>query len=58
MDDGIILESWSPVCNIQAFVEKTDKNYYFYLWVKPDTDESEIKRNKAVLDMQPCSYAG
>ena len=43
MDDGIILESWSPVCNIQAFVEKTDKNYYFYLWVKPDTDESEIK---------------
>ncbi|MBO4408693.1 MAG: suppressor of fused domain protein [Clostridiales bacterium] len=42
MENEIIVESWSPVSNIQAFVEKTDRNYYFYLWVNPNTSESEI----------------
>ena len=36
MENEVIVESWSPVCNIQAFVEKSDKNYYFYLWIDPD----------------------
>lgn len=39
----MILESWSPVCNIQAFVEKSDTCYYFYLWVNPMSDHPEIK---------------
>lgn len=39
----ILLEEWSPVCNIQAFVEKTDKCCYFYLWVKPGTDDAVMK---------------
>ena len=36
MENEVIVESWSPVCNIQAFVEKSDKNYYFYLWIDPE----------------------
>ena len=43
MDPQIILEEWSPVCNIQAFVEKSDNAYYFYLWVNPESDETEIR---------------
>ena len=34
----ILLEEWSPVCNIQAFVEETDSCCYFYLWIKPGMD--------------------
>ena len=26
-DSNIILESWSPVCDIQAFVEESEKCY-------------------------------
>lgn len=36
MENEVIVESCSPVCNIQAFVEKSDKNYYFYLWIDPE----------------------
>ena len=43
MDNEIIVESMSPVSNIQAFVEKSDKNYYFYMWVNPETPESDIR---------------
>lgn len=43
MESEIILEEWSPVCNIQAFVEKTDKTYYFYLWINPESEEPEIR---------------
>ncbi|MDE6221879.1 MAG: suppressor of fused domain protein [Lachnospiraceae bacterium] len=39
----ILLEEWSPVCNIQAFVEETDKCCYFYLWVKPGMDDAVMK---------------
>lgn len=41
--ETIILESWSPVCNIQAFVEETDKNCYLYLWFFPGTDNAYVK---------------
>lgn len=43
MEQEIILEDWSPVCNIQAFVEKTEKTYYFYLWENPEGAEPQIK---------------
>ncbi len=39
----IIVESWSPVCNIQAFVEKNDTCYYLYLWGNPSSDNPQIK---------------
>jgi len=39
----VILESWSPVCDIQAFVEKSDTCYYFYLWVHPMSENPSIK---------------
>jgi hypothetical protein len=39
----ILIESWSPVCNIQAFVEKSKSTIYFYLWVNPGTESSLIK---------------
>ncbi len=43
MEPEIIFEEWSPVCNIQAFVEKSDCAYYFYLWINPESDEHEIR---------------
>ena len=43
MDTEILIEEWSPVADIQAFVEKSDKNYYFYFWVNPHSDEPEVK---------------
>lgn len=39
----VIAESWSYVCNIQAFVEKSDTCYYFYLWINPESDHPKIK---------------
>lgn len=39
----IILEDWSPVCNINAFVEKSDTCYYFYLWFNPTSDNAKMK---------------
>lgn len=42
-ENDIILEEWSPVCDIQAFVEKSDTCYYFYLWINPATDHMEMK---------------
>lgn len=42
MENEVIVESCSPVCNIQAFVEKSDKNYYFYLWIDPE-NSGDIK---------------
>lgn len=43
MKSEIIFEDWSPVCNIQAFVEKTERAYYFYLWINPGSEEADIK---------------
>lgn len=39
----IIIESNSPVCDIQAFVEKTDTCYYLYLWGNPTSEQRYIK---------------
>ena len=43
METEIIIEEWSPVCNIQAFVEKSDNAYYFYLWINPESEEPELR---------------
>lgn len=42
-ENKILIESWSPVCNIQAFVEKSKTTVYFYLWVNPGSENSIIK---------------
>ncbi|MDE7322324.1 MAG: suppressor of fused domain protein [Lachnospiraceae bacterium] len=39
----ILLEEWSPVCNIHAFVEKTDTCCYFYLWINPGAENTAVK---------------
>lgn len=39
----ILIESWSPVCNIQAFAEESDACVYFYLWRNPNTNNSQVK---------------
>lgn len=39
----ILVESWSPSCPIQAFVEESDTCCYFYLWVHPGTENSSMK---------------
>ena len=39
----VLVEEWSPVADIQAVVEKTDKNYYFYLWVNAQSEEPEMR---------------
>ena len=43
MDSEIIFEEWSPFGNIQAFVEKTERTYYFYLWINPESTEPQIR---------------
>lgn len=42
MENEIIIEEWSPVCNIQAFVERSSTTYYFYLWMNPESDAAEV----------------
>lgn len=39
----IIIESNSPVTDIQAFVEKSDTCYYFYLWGNPTSERKFLK---------------
>lgn len=39
----VLVESWSPSCPIQAFVEESDTCCYFYLWVHPGTENSSMK---------------
>lgn len=39
----ILIESQSPVCDIQAFVEKSDTCYYFYLWGNPTSERRFLK---------------
>ncbi len=43
MENEIVIDSASPVSNIQAVVEKSERNYYLYLWVNPETPESELR---------------
>lgn len=33
---NILLEQFSPLCEIQAFVEEDESGVYFYLWIFPD----------------------
>ncbi len=43
MGESLILaQSWSDVCDIQAFVEQTDQCTYFYLWVHPGGENSSV----------------
>lgn len=42
-DTETLLEQWSPLCNMQAFVEANDSTVYFYLWVYPGTEMAEIR---------------
>lgn len=39
----IILESNSPVCDIQAFVEKSETCYYLYLWGNQNSEKRFLK---------------
>lgn len=39
----VLVESWSPVCNIRAFAEENDTCVYFYLWRAPNTDHAQVK---------------
>ncbi|MBP1586349.1 MAG: suppressor of fused domain protein [Lachnospiraceae bacterium] len=43
MEHEVLIEDWSPVADINAIVEKNDRNYYFYLWVNPQSDEPEMR---------------
>ena len=58
MENEVLVEEWSPVADIDAFVEKSDKNYYFYLWIHPEGEDPEIRacwicnRGKAPKDME------
>ncbi len=42
-ESKILIEDWSPVCDIQAFVEETEQNCYFYLWFHPNTDHPYMR---------------
>lgn len=42
-ESNILLEAWSPVCDIQAFVEETDQNCYFYLWFYPNSERAYMR---------------
>ena len=42
-ESRILLEDWSPCCNIQAFVEESDTCCYFYLYFHPGRDNTLIK---------------
>lgn len=39
----ILVESWSPVCHIQAFAEDNGECVYFYLWLYPGEPYAEVR---------------
>lgn len=39
----VILKSRSLVCDVEAFVEKSDTCYYFYLWFKPLSPQAKMR---------------
>lgn len=49
----IIVESLSPICDIQAFVEKSDTCYYFYLWGNP-TGENRFLKSCWICNRRPA----
>ncbi len=60
----LIVDSWSPVCDIQAFVEKSNTCYYFYLWIRPMSNNPTVKacwicnRKKAPKTLDADSMKG
>ena len=58
MEPEVIIEEWSPLGNIQALVEKTERTYYFYLWINPESKQPQIRscwicnRIKGVRDIK------
>lgn len=42
-DTVILLEEWSPVCDIQAFVEDNGETVYLYLWVHAHSEGAEVR---------------
>ncbi len=43
MEPEVIIDEWSPLGNIQALVEKTERTYYFYLWINPESKQPQIR---------------
>lgn len=39
----VLVESRSPLCDIQAFAEENDTCVYFYLWWRPGSDRAQVK---------------
>ena len=39
----VLVESWSPVCDIQAFAEESETCVYFYLWWRPGSERAQVK---------------
>lgn len=40
---SILLEEFSPICQIQAFVEEDENSVYFYLWNHPGEEYASIR---------------
>ena len=40
---NVLLEEFSPICQIQAFVEEDDHCVYFYLWNDPGEEYASIR---------------
>lgn len=43
-EQKFLVTAWSPVCNIYAMVERNDSCCYFYLWVKPEMEDTAMKK--------------
>lgn len=43
MEPEIIIEATSPFGNVQALVEKTDRTYFFYLWINPKSNDRQMR---------------
>ena len=39
----VLIESWSPVCDIQAFAEESQSCVYFYLWINPGKENPQVR---------------
>ncbi|MVP02434.1 suppressor of fused domain protein [Paenibacillus lutrae] len=40
---NVLLEEFSPLCNIQAFVEEDENSVHFYLWDYPGQEHASIR---------------
>lgn len=41
-EHNLLIHSCSPCCPIEAFLEEDGNTCYFYLWIKPETDEASM----------------